>query len=83
VWGNVVPVGYLQAIRERHVGHGSIALKGGALGSVWKRSGAILHLISSPLTMMGAFATAAAGFIGSWRDDPGSVSATAPAATAP
>src|SRR2546430_14318912 len=32
VWGNVVPVGYLQAIRERHVGHGSIALEGRALG---------------------------------------------------
>src|SRR2546430_16612568 len=42
VWGNVVPVGYLQAIRERHVGHGSITLEGGALGSAWKRSGAVL-----------------------------------------
>src|SRR5438105_11181247 len=42
VWGNVVTVGYLQAIRERHVGHGSIALKGGALRSAWKRSGAVL-----------------------------------------
>src|SRR5205807_5696852 len=41
VWGNVVAVGYLQAIRERHIGHGSIALEGGALGSAWKRSGAV------------------------------------------
>jgi len=37
---NVVAVGYLQAVRERHVGHRSIALEGGALGSAWKRSGA-------------------------------------------
>src|SRR5205807_1413858 len=47
VWGNVVPVGYLQAIRERHVGHGSITLEGGALGSARNRSGAVLppHLV--------------------------------------
>src|SRR6185437_16931733 len=40
VWWNVVAVGYLQAVRERHVGHRSIALKGGALGSAWNRGGA-------------------------------------------
>src|SRR6185437_12902837 len=36
----VVAVGYLQPVRERHVGHRSIALDGGALGSAWKRGGA-------------------------------------------
>src|SRR2546428_11986002 len=37
---NAVAVGYLQAVRERHVGHGSIALEGGALGPAWECSGA-------------------------------------------
>src|SRR6266853_1163742 len=47
VWWNVVAVGYLQAVRERHIGHRSIALEGGALGSAWNRSGAGLppHLL--------------------------------------
>jgi len=47
VWWNVVAVGYLQAVCERHVGHRSIALEGGALGSTWNRSGAVLppHLL--------------------------------------
>src|SRR6267378_8587731 len=41
------------------------------------------HLSSSALTKMGDLATAAAGFVGSWRRDPGSISSRAPAATAP
>src|SRR2546425_9091176 len=32
---------------------------------------------------MGDLTTAAVGFVGSWRSDPGSVSSSAPAATAP
>src|SRR6266550_7225621 len=52
----------------------------GPCGSAGEQSS---HLSSSALTKMGDLATAAAGFVGSWRSNPGSVSSTAPAATAP